>query len=166
MSLSPEGDSESPRSRQPLDHADLNAVIMVLLYAVMVGGLSRPTGLGSFQAHGGTTKKSPVSQAKCSPLMTRIPFSPKYVIDGAIRLPMHLGMHAWPEEFEPTGHGRQYRLVAVVAVVVPGPRRGKHQIARAHKALIPLNSRIGPLALDDKTNGRGRMPVRWRGFTG
>ena len=57
-----------------------------------------------------------------------------------------------------------HRLGAVVAVIVPGPGWGDHEIARLHRRALAIDSGVGATSFDNEAQGRLRMAVRRRHF--
>src|SRR6516162_5101413 len=53
-----------------------------------------------------------------------------------------------------------HRLLRLVAVVVPSPGRGNHEVAGEHRRALTVDGGIGSLALDDEAQRRLRMAVR------
>src|SRR5437764_1355819 len=49
-----------------------------------------------------------------------------------------------------------HRLGAVIAVVVPGPGWGDHEIARLHRRALAIDGGIGAASLDDEAQRRLR----------
>ena len=52
-----------------------------------------------------------------------------------------------------------HRLISRVAMIMKCPRRRNDEIARMHRDLLAVDRRVGPLALNNETQGRGRVPV-------
>ncbi len=57
-----------------------------------------------------------------------------------------------------------HRPVALVAVVVPGPRRRDDEVARLHDRPLAIDGRVGARTLDHEAQRRLAVPVRRRHF--
>jgi hypothetical protein len=59
-----------------------------------------------------------------------------------------------------------HRAIALVAVIVPFPRRREHHVAAFHHDLLALDRGEAAFALDDEAQRERRVPMRARRLTG
>ena len=59
-----------------------------------------------------------------------------------------------------------HRLIAIVPVIVPGPRWRNHEIPFVHERLFALYRRVRAIAFDDEAQRRLRVSVRRGDFAG